>query len=249
MDDQQRRRYHRQIVLPQVGEAGQQRLLQARALIVGLGGLGSPAALYLAGAGVGHLVIADYDRIEESNLHRQVIHRSADLGEAKADSARARLLELNPRIEVVAVNGHLDDDELLEEVARAAVVLDCTDNLPTRFEVNEACFRAGTPLVSGAAIRLEGQVSVFDPTDPRCPCYRCLYREADGAPDDTCSRVGVLGPVVGIVGCAQALEAIKLIAGFGEPLRGRVTLLDGATMQWHTFTLPRDPACPVCARR
>ena len=246
MNSQQRSHYSRQIRLPQIGEGGQHRLLNSRVLIIGMGGLGSPAAMYLAAAGVGHLVISDFDRIEPSNLQRQIVHRAADIGNAKALSASATLSALNPDINVTPLDWQLDGDELEEQVGLADVVLDCSDNFPTRFEVNQICVKTGTPLVSGAAIRLEGQVTTFLPTRDDSPCYRCLYRD-DGANYETCSEEGVLAPVVGVIGSIQAVEAIKVLVQAGESLCGRLLLLDGESMILQTVKLPKDPACPVCA--
>ncbi len=244
MDDEYLLRYSRQILLPEVGAEGQERLRAARVLIVGAGGLGSPAALYLAAAGVGEITICDYDRVELSNLQRQILHRTADLGRPKAESAREALTALEPALRVRAIGERLEGAALAAECARADVVLDASDNFPTREAVNAACAAAGTPLVSGAAIRFEGQVAVFDPARGG-PCYRCLYR--DGAhTEETCSESGVIAPLVGIVGSVQALEALKLLLGIGETLAGRLLLLDGLRMEWREVRLPRDPACPVC---
>lgn len=248
LDDQQLTRYARQIVLRDIDLAGQQRLLDGRVLIVGMGGLGSPAALYLAGAGVGHLVLADHDVVDLSNLHRQVIHRNADVGRSKAQSARDAVLALNPELDVSAVHARMTPDTLVAQVAAVDVVLDCTDNFEARFAINAACVAARRPLVSGAAIRLEGQVAVFRADLPDAPCYRCLYREQAGQAEH-CSQVGVLGPVVGVIGAMQALETIKLLAGFGETLTGRLLLFDARSAQWREVRLRRDPDCPTCGRR
>lgn len=248
LSDAELTRYARQIVLRDVDLAGQRRLLDARVLIVGLGGLGSPAALYLAGAGVGHLTLADYDAVDLSNLHRQVIHGTQDIGRPKVESARDALLELNPDVQVTTVHARMTPDELAAHVAGADVVLDCTDNFAARFAINAACVVARKPLVSGAAIRLEGQVSVFRTDLPDAPCYRCLYREVGGEAEH-CSRVGVIGPVVGVIGAMQALEAIKLLAGFGDTLTGRLLLFDARASQWREVRLRRDPDCPACAHR
>jgi adenylyltransferase/sulfurtransferase len=245
LDPERLERYSRQIRLPDFDPAIQQRLLDAHALIIGLGGLGSPAALYLAAAGLGHLMLVDFDRVELSNLHRQIVHGVADLGRSKAEWARARLLELDPALDVQSVNGHLDGDALLEAVRRADVVLDCSDNFETRFLLNRACHQCRTPLVSGAALRYEGQVAVFDFRHPDSPCYRCLYQD-EGDLGESCSQLGILGPVVGIISCVQALEAIKLLCGLGDTLCGRLAFLDGWAMEWRTILLRKDPGCPVC---
>ncbi len=245
MDDTQLLRYSRQILLPPIGTDGQQTLLEARVLIVGAGGLGSPAALYLAAAGVGHLVIADDDRVDISNLQRQILHRNADIGTAKVESAKQTLDALNPDVEITALHTRLQGQELKTEVEKADLVVDACDNFDTRFAVNSACVETSTPLVSGAAIRMEGQVSVFLPEDPDSPCYRCLYREGED-PEQTCADNGVLSPIVGIIGSIQALEAIKVLLKLGETLKGRLLIFDGLHNEWRSMKLRRDPACPVC---
>ena len=248
MNDNQLLRYSRQIMLPQVDIAGQERLLGARALIVGAGGLGSPAAMYLAAAGVGHIVIADYDQVELSNLQRQLLHQDSDIGRNKTDSARDSLALINPETIVSAIHENISGDTLDRETTAADVVLDCSDNFTTRFDINRACHQRGTPLVSGAAVRFEGQLSVFDSRTEDSPCYRCLYAEGDEEAE-TCSENGVLSPVVGIIGAMQALEAIKLILSIGTSLSGRLLLFDGLAMEWRTLNLPRDPICPVCGSK
>ncbi len=245
MNDEQLLRYSRQIMLPQVDIAGQEKLLAARMLIIGAGGLGSPAAMYLAAAGIGHLVISDHDQVELSNLQRQLLHRDGDIGRNKADSAHDSLTAINPDISVTAIPARLSEAQLAGETAAADVVLDCSDNFDTRFEVNRACVHHRTPLVSGAAVRLEGQLSVFDNRDRNSPCYRCLYEE-DGEEDQTCAGNGVLAPLTGIIGAMQALEAIKLVLGIGDSLSGRLVLFDGLTHEWRTLKLSRDSRCPVC---
>ncbi|MBK9950851.1 MAG: molybdopterin-synthase adenylyltransferase MoeB [Candidatus Competibacteraceae bacterium] len=247
MTDDELLRYSRQILLPDFDIEGQQRLRQSRALIVGLGGLGSAAAMYLAAAGIGRLTLVDFDKVDLSNLQRQIIHRTADLGRPKVESARDTVLALNPLVEVTTEAKALDEAELAQQVERAAVVVDASDNLPTRLALNAACVRAGTPLVSGAAIRLDGQVLVWRPGGEGA-CYRCLYRDADLNPE-TCAQTGVLAPIVGIIGSIQALEAIKVLTGLGEPLDGRLLLLDGARMEWRTMKVRRDPTCPICGDR
>ncbi len=248
LNDDELHRYARQLVLPEVDFDGQARLLDARALIVGLGGLGSPVALYLAGAGVGELVVADHDQVDVSNLHRQVLHRTADVGRPKAESARDALLALNPTIRVTPVTGRMDADTLAAQVAAVDLVLDCTDNFDTRFAINAACAAARKPLVSGAAIRFEGQVSVFRLDRPDAPCYRCLYRDA-GAEAEHCARVGVMPPVVGVIGAMQALEAIKVLLGMETGLAGRLLIFDGRRSEWRAIGLRQDPDCPVCQAR
>ena len=244
MTDEELLRYSRQILLPEFDIVGQECLGRSRALIVGLGGLGSAAAMYLAAAGVGRLILVDFDTVDLSNLQRQIVHRTADIGRLKVESACDTLLALNPLVEVVTVPKALDDTELLERVRQADVVVDTSDNLPTRLAINAACVRAGVPLVSGAAIRLEGQVLVWRPGGEGA-CYRCLYRDA-GMNPETCAQTGVLAPVVGVIGGIQAVEAIKVLTGLGETLDGRLLLLDAARMEWRTLKARRDSACPAC---
>ncbi|WP_349571624.1 molybdopterin-synthase adenylyltransferase MoeB [Azotobacter salinestris] len=248
LSDQELLRYSRQILLPQIDVDGQLRLKQSRALIVGLGGLGSPVALYLAAAGVGELHLADFDSVDLTNLQRQVLHDTPGVGQSKVDSALARLAALNPEVALHPLRGALDADSLAAAVAAVDLVLDCSDNFATREAVNAACVTAGKPLVSGAAIRLEGQLSVFDPRSEGSPCYHCLYGHGSEA-ELTCSEAGVVGPLVGLVGSLQALEALKLLAGFGEPLVGRLLLVDALTSRFRELRVRRDPQCPVCGAR
>ena len=247
MNDEQLLRYSRQIMLPDVDIDGQEKLLAARVLVIGLGGLGSPVAMYLAAAGVGHLVLADFDAVDLTNLQRQIAHTSARIGMNKSASAAQALRELNPEVRIDCIEQVLDADNLAAQVAGATVVVDCTDNFQTRFAINAACVAAKVPLVSGAAIRLEGQVAVFDTRVDSNPCYRCLYEE--DSDDLTCAANGVLAPLVGIIGSMQALETIKLICGFGTSLAGRLLLLDARHMQWRELKLPKDKHCPVCSQR
>lgn len=244
MNDDQLLRYSRQIMLPDVDLDGQEKLLNARVLIIGLGGLGSPVAMYLAAAGVGHLVLADFDTVDLSNLQRQIIHTTARIGQNKTVSAAQTLRELNPEIHITCIEKLLEAEALAKQISAATVVVDCSDNFVTRFAINAACVAARIPLVSGAAIRLEGQVAVFDARDPNSPCYRCLYEESDE--DLTCAANGVLAPLVGVIGSMQALETIKLITGFGSTLSGRLLLLDARHSQWRELKLPKDQDCPVC---
>ncbi|WP_137974068.1 molybdopterin-synthase adenylyltransferase MoeB [Pseudomonas sp. F(2018)] len=248
LNDDELLRYCRQILLPQIDVAGQLRLKQSRVLIVGLGGLGSPVALYLAAAGVGELHLADFDRVDLTNLQRQIIHDSEQIGVAKVDSAIVRLTAINPQIRLVPHRAALDEDSLAAAVAAVDLVLDCSDNFTTREAVNAACVAAGRPLVSGAAIRLEGQLAVFDPRDAASPCYHCLYGHGSEA-ELTCSEAGVVGPLVGLVGSLQALEALKLLAGFGEPLVGRLLLIDALGSRFRELRVKRDPECSVCGAR
>ncbi|MCB1802172.1 MAG: molybdopterin-synthase adenylyltransferase MoeB [Gammaproteobacteria bacterium] len=245
MDDQTLLRYSRQIMLPQVGIEGQQRLRDSRVLIIGVGGLGSPAAMYLAAAGIGTLELADDDSVDLSNLQRQIAHTTERIGLRKTASAEQTLRALNPETTVVCRDERLQGEALDHAVGRADLVLDCSDNFATRFAVNSACQRLRRPLVWGAAIGWNGQVGVFDLRDGG-PCYRCLYPE-EGDEDLRCSENGVIAPLVGVIGASQALEAVKLLCGIGEPLSGRLLRLDGLRMHWRELRLRADPACPVCA--
>jgi molybdopterin/thiamine biosynthesis adenylyltransferase len=244
MDDSQLLRYSRQIMLPQVDALGQQKLLESSALIVGMGGLGSPVAMYLASAGVGHLILADFDQVEISNLQRQIIHGTSDIGRDKVDSAYDRLKQLNPDITITRFKQKLDDATLDDLVPQVDVVIDGCDNFATRFAVNRACVKHHKPLVSGAAIRFEGQVSVFL-NDGSGPCYHCLYKEG-GEEEMRCSENGVLAPLTGMIGSLQAIEAIKLLVNIGEPLSGRLLVIDALTMEIRVLKLRKDPACGVC---
>jgi molybdopterin/thiamine biosynthesis adenylyltransferase len=246
MTPEQEARYSRHMLLAQIGKEGQEKLLAARVLIVGMGGLGSPVAMYLAASGVGHLVLTDFDVVELSNLQRQIIHHTDDVGENKVASAKAAIHDLNPEVEVSAIPWVLQEDELAREVRDADVVIDACDNFESRFELNAACWRLETPLVSAAAMRMDGQVTVFDSRHPHSPCYRCLYSD-ESTEGEACSQVGVLAPLLGIVGSIQAAEAMKLIIGMGTPLVGRVLVLDVLDMEWRTLKLRKDPHCPVCA--
>jgi molybdopterin-synthase adenylyltransferase len=245
MNDNQLLRYSRQIMLPQCDIAGQQKLLAAHVLIVGAGGLGSPAAMYLAAAGLGQITVYDDDIVDLSNLQRQIAHHTTDIGMVKAISTQRTLKNLNPDVKVVAVAARLEGELLVQEVAKADLVLDCSDNFATRFAINQACVQAKTPLVSGAAIRFEGQVAVFSPGQLDSPCYNCLYQQT-GDEAQTCATNGVIAPITGIVGSIQALEAMKLIMGIGKTLVGRLLVLDGLTMEWHSMRLKRNNACPTC---
>jgi adenylyltransferase/sulfurtransferase len=246
MDDSDRKRYSRHIQLPQIGESGQRRLLDSRVLIVGVGGLGSPASMYLASAGIGCLVLSDFDRVDESNLQRQIVHTTHSIGREKAFSAKTTLSAINPGIEIVALDWALDTDELQEQANLADVVLDCSDNFETRFEVNRVCVKTRTPLVSGAAIRMDGQVSTYRLDRADSPCYRCLYGDVSG-PGESCAAEGILAPVVGIIGTIQALEAIKIITGVGKTLNRRLLLFDGAGLEFQTMTFRKDPECTDCS--
>ena len=249
MNDAQLLRYARHILLDDLGIEGQEKLLAARVLVVGAGGLGSPAAMYLASAGVGNLIIADHDVVEISNLQRQIAHSTSRLGQKKAESARATMLGLNPDIVVETRTSRMEPQALMEEVAGVDLVVDCTDNFATRHAINRACVAHKKPLVSGAAIRFDGQISVFDVRDATAPCYHCLFPEADDTEALSCSSTGVFSPLVGIIGSMQAAEAIKVIAEIGQPLKGKLLILDALDMHWHAIRVRRDPACAVCANR
>ena len=244
MNDDQLLRYSRQIMLPQIDVQGQQKLLDSTALIIGLGGLGAPVSMYLAAAGVGHLILVDFDEVELTNLQRQIVHSHHDIGRAKVESAKDNLLRLNPETRITTINKKLEADELLQQVQAVDIVIEGSDNFKTRFAVNETCVKTNTPLVSGAAIRMEGQVAVYL-NDGNGPCYHCLYKD-EGELDTSCSTNGVLAPVVGIIGSIQATEALKVLTGVGEVLSGRLLLLDALTMEWRTLKLKKDPGCPVC---
>ena len=245
MNDEQLLRYSRQIMLPEIDAAGQLKLAEASVLIIGAGGLGSAAAMYLAAAGAGRMVLVDFDRVDLSNLQRQILHDERNIGRPKVDSARERLLALNSELRLTTVDHALEEEELHTHIAAATVVVDGSDNFATRFALNRACVRQRTPLVSAAAARFEAQITVFNPRHPASPCYRCLYPEAAGD-EETCAANGVIAPLLGIMGSMQALEAMKLIMGIGETLQGKLLLLDAKTMDWQTAVLPRDPDCPVC---
>ena len=246
MKDEQLLRFSRQIMLPEMDVAGQQKLVDATVLIVGMGGLGCPAAMYLAAAGVGHLIIADDDIVELTNLQRQIAHKYRNLGESKVSSVETTLKGLNPDVCVTQVDKRLEGESLNQAVSEADVVVDASDNFATRFAINRSCLKNYKPLVSGAAIRMEGQVAVFDSGNPESPCYRCLYSE-NTEDDANCSQSGVMAPLVGIIGSVQAMETIKVITGIGNNLTGRLLLLDATTMQWREMKLPRDPNCPACS--
>jgi len=268
MNDDQLLRYSRHILLPEIGVEGQEAILNAKVLVIGAGGLGSPVAMYLAAAGVGKLVIADNDTVDLTNLQRQIMHSTEMVGHPKVESARASLQRINPlanvvplhtRLEeraslqrinplanVVPLHTRLEEAALDEQVAAADLVLDCCDNFATRHAVNRACVKHRKPLVSGAAIRFDGQVSVFDMRDPEAACYHCLFPEGEDIEEVRCAVMGVFSPIVGMIGTTQAAEALKLIVGCGTPLTGRLLLLDGLAMEWRSVGFGRDPGCAVC---
>jgi molybdopterin/thiamine biosynthesis adenylyltransferase len=248
MDDNQLLRYSRHILLPQIGIEGQEKLLGAHALIIGAGGLGSPAALYLAASGVGKITICDGDNVDLTNLQRQIAHFTHSLGTNKATSAQRTLAAINPEINITAIPQRVEGAELNHLIAQSDVVLDASDNFATRHAINRACVVHAKPLVSGAAIRFDGQVAVFDLRAPSSPCYHCLFPEEGGEEGERCAVMGVFAPLVGIIGSTQAAEALKILCGAGQPLNGRLLLLDGLQMEWRSIRLKKDPACPVCSK-
>ena len=248
LNDEQLIRYSKQIMLPRFGIEAQQRLLNSHVLIMGLGGLGSPLAFYLAAAGVGHLTLVDPDQVELSNLQRQIIHQTRNIGQDKVDSARQSLQEINNDITLECIAKELNDKDLVQQVTAADVVVDATDHFLIRDKINLACVQTGTPLVSGAAIRMEGQVTVFRADQENSPCYRCLYPELDES-QQTCADNGILAPVTGIIGTIQAMETIKLLTASGSTLNGRLLLLDASNMEWRELKLRRDENCPVCSEK
>jgi len=246
MNDNQLLRYSRHILMDDFGIEGQEKLLAAHALIIGAGGLGSPAALYLASAGVGKITLVDNDTVDLTNLQRQILHDTGRIGTAKAISGKQTLTRINPEVEVVALQERLAGARLGELVGSAQVVLDCSDNFATRHAVNRACLAHKVPLVSGAAIQFDGQISVFDARSSASPCYACLFPPEQAYEDVQCSLMGVFSPLVGIIGAMQAAEALKLLAQIGESLTGRLLLLDARTMEWTTIRIARNTACSVC---
>ncbi len=248
MNDKQLLRYSRQIMLPQVDIEGQQKLLNAKVLIIGAGGLGCPASIYLAAAGIGQITLFDDDNVDLTNLQRQIAHTTEDIGMEKVFSTRDTLKKINPETIVLAHPVRLEGERLQQEVAKADVVLDCSDNFTTRFAINSVCVQQKTDLVSGAAIRFEGQVSVFRPSLDESPCYNCLYQN-QGETAQNCATHGVISPITGIIGSTQALEAIKVLLDIGEPLVGRLLLLDGLSMEWNSMRFKKNPSCPTCGAR
>lgn len=248
MNDEQLLRYSRHILLNEIGIEGQERLRAAHALVIGAGGLGSPAALYLASAGIGTLTLVDGDSVDLTNLQRQILHTTERIGTPKAASGRQSLSALNPDVRIEAIEARIDGAALDALVRQATVVLDCSDNFATRHAINRSCVAHRRPVVSGAAIRFDGQVATFDLRSSESPCYACLFPPGDGE-DELCSVMGVFAPVTGIIGAVQAAEALKLAAGLDSGLAGRLLILDALAMSWHDVRVPRDPQCPVCAGR
>lgn len=246
LNDEELLRYSRHILLDEIGIEGQSKLANSRVLVVGAGGLGCPSALYLAGAGVGTLVIADDDTVDLTNLQRQVLHTTERVGQAKVLSAQAQLEQLNPCCQVIALPQRLEGEALEEQVALADVVLDCCDNFKTRHAVNRACVKHGKPLVSGAAIRLDGQLAVFELNNPNAPCYHCLFPEGDDVSEVRCATMGVFAPLTGVIGTLQASEALKILAGFGQPMYSALQIYDSRSCEFTRMKIRKDPACPVC---
>jgi molybdopterin/thiamine biosynthesis adenylyltransferase len=249
MNDDQLLRYSRHILLDEIGIEGQAKLLSAHALVIGAGGLGSPAALYLASAGVGRITLADGDAVDLTNLQRQILHTTERIGQAKAISGKIALAQINPEVEVCAIHERVADERLAALVDEADVVLDCCDNFATRYAVNRACVAKRRPLVSGAAVRFGGQLAVFDARQESSPCYHCLFPEDSEAEETRCAVMGVFAPLTGIIGAAQAAEALKVLSGAGTPAVGRLLLLDALAMEWRSVRFSRDPACAVCGQR
>jgi molybdopterin-synthase adenylyltransferase len=249
MTDDQLLRYSRHILLDEIGVDGQERLLAGRALVIGAGGLGSPVALYLGTAGVGQITLVDHDSVDLTNLQRQLAHTMARVGQPKAESAREAIAAINPEPRVDAVVARADAALLDELVPQSDVVIDCCDNFRTRHAINAACVRHRKPLVSGAAIRFDGQLSVYDTRDAQSPCYACLFAPDDEFEETRCATMGVFAPLVGIIGAMQAAEALKILGGAGTSLAGRLQMLDARNMEWHEVRIPRNPGCPVCRDR
>ena len=246
MNDNQLLRYSRHILMPQIGIQGQEALIRSHVLIIGAGGLGSPAAMYLAASGVGKLTICDNDEVDLTNLQRQIIHGTGRIGMSKTNSAKKTLAGINPEVTVITLDERMDEKRLLKAVTNADVILDASDNFPTRHAINQACIIRKKPLVSGAAVRFDGQVAVFDLSQKASPCYQCLFPKTGEDEDMRCAIMGVFAPLVGIIGCVQASEALKILLNIGETLNGRLLLLDGLTMEWRSVKLNKDPACTAC---
>lgn len=247
--DDQLLRYSRHILLSEIDIVGQGNIRRGRALIVGLGGLGSSAALFLASAGVGHLTLCDADSVDLTNLQRQIAHDTSTIGLSKVESARKRIAAINPDVRVELIPERIGSDELARLVANATIVLDCTDNFATRYAINRACVAAKKPLVSGAAIRFEGQLAVFDTRDPNAPCYECIFGEDEAIEEMRCAVMGVLAPLVGVIGSMQAVEALKVLAPCGESAKGKLVMYDALSAEWRTLKVRRNPECAVCAGR
>lgn len=247
MNDQQLLRYSRHVLLPEIDIQGQETLARSSALIVGAGGLGSPAALYLAVSGIGKLIICDHDHVDLTNLQRQILHDTTSIGKSKSDSAKETLQRFNPEIEVVSLTQRATTELLTKEVARVDIVIDASDNFTTRHTVNQVCLAYHKPLISGAVVRFDGQIAVFDLRQKDSPCYHCLFPASGESNDPNCAIMGVFSPLAGIIGCMQAAESIKVLLNIGETLNGRLLLLNGLTMRWRSIKLRKDLACPACS--
>ncbi|HNS58450.1 MULTISPECIES: HesA/MoeB/ThiF family protein [Nitrosomonas] len=246
MDDQQLLRYSRHLLLPEIDIPGQEKLTHSSVFILGAGGLGSPAALYLAASGVGKLTICDHDQVDLTNLQRQILHETASIGKFKTDSARNTLQRINPEIEIISLPEQATARLLNREIKSVDAVIDASDNFSTRHLINQACLAHRKPLISAAAVRFTGQITVFDLRHPDSPCYHCLFPDSGDSDDPACAIMGVFSPLTGIIGCIQAAETIKVLLGIGETLHGRLLLLDGLTMHWRSLKLSKDPQCPTC---
>ena len=246
MDDQQLLRYSRHLLLPEIDISGQEKLTQSSVFILGAGGLGSPAALYLAASGVGKLIVCDHDQVDLTNLQRQILHETASIGKFKADSARNTLQRINPEIEIISLPEHATASLLNREIGNVDAVIDASDNFSTRHLINQACIDHCKPLISAAAVRFTGQITVFDLRHPDSPCYHCLFPDSGDSDDPACAIMGVFSPLTGIIGCIQAAETLKVLLGIGETLHGRLLLLDGLTMRWRSLRLDKDPQCTMC---
>jgi molybdopterin-synthase adenylyltransferase len=249
VNDNQLLRYSRHILLDEIGIEGQEKILAAHALVIGAGGLGSPVSLYLVSAGVGKLTLVDNDTVDLTNLQRQILHTTERVGQPKAASGKRTLAQINPEVNVLALQERLAGERLNELVCSATVVLDCTDNFATRHAINRACVANKVPLVSGAAVMFDGQISVYDKRHENAPCYSCLFPENEIFPEIRCSTMGVFAPLVGIIGASQAAEALKLLAGVGTSLEGRLLMLNAKSMEWTSIGISRNPECPVCGQR
>ena len=246
MNDDQLLRYSRHILLPQIGILGQEKLTRSRVLIIGLGGLGSPVAMYLAASGIGELVLCDNDNVDLTNLQRQTIHNTETIGISKVQSATKAIAKINPEISVVPVQEYVDEKRLQKLVKEVDIVVDASDNFATRHTINQVCVTYKKPLVSGAAIRFNGQISVFNLSNNASPCYHCLFSKDGSNEDMHCATMGVFSPLVGVIGCMQAMETIKILLNIGTTLNGRLMLLDGLTMEWRSIKLNKDPECTIC---
>jgi len=246
VNDQQLLRYSRHLLLPEIDIPGQEKLTQSSVFILGAGGLGSPAALYLAASGIGKIILCDHDQVDLTNLQRQILHDTPSIGKLKTDSAKDTLQRINPEIEIISLPQYATSDLLNREISRVDAVIDASDNFSVRHLINDACLHYRKPLISGAAVQFRGQITVFDLRQQHSPCYHCLFPDSGDSDDPGCAIMGVFSPLTGIIGCIQAAETIKILLEVGETLNGRLLLLDGLTMRWRSFKLGKDPLCPAC---